>query len=1435
VPTADTSDRTARSLAARLDTEWRCFTPLHEHALEQARAVASGAAGPYAGAIVGVYGSGKSTLAFTLLREAPGLGAVALWDEAAPFVDRLVPAGESVLPQTFAARVLAWAAELLASRPALARYSDELARRGHPEIARAVRAQVERGARRVVLLLDEVEQAHELLRKRIAADDGQPLRALIDACGPDFRLLLSYAPESYHSVGDADRGRLAYLPVPALDVASIQASLALGRGEANFVWWASRGRARGVLQAVRSVIEPLRRGAFDRGAGLQDLGDALDALPGVFGVPAVLRAGASHAETRALLDLVPVPSEGGERGIVCPVADRSGLADRIRAELARRVATGADLLPVASELVAVLSAVADEDDRAWLTLDDFCAALRAAEARAIESGRQREPIERFASQAALIFTALGEMGPLRRRLRVPLATLAEDRFPSPFTDPYLPLEGGRAPSEPELERRFRELARLERPLLVSSERDCAVFASADALGAWIDAGGLDAGREPVRAVLLAGGASRPASVALAEAAGRLCVLAVGPFHATFLKCLSLLGPPGAAPAEGQATASAPAPAIEAFETVLGRDRQLARKVSWHLDRISLLLREVKPRPSPAWTAASRFIRDEQFRGALGRLKGDSPALLGLLLPLSPPPPSDRRLLARLARLCDAKGPLRRVARTVNPGGRLSGAAVVVDELLPLGAEAPRWTERKLPGADDLVQLLGAFAGEPGLLRRLAHWLFPEDPQRLEALFGFHAGALPDISEEQGQLEALQGLERTVRRAGAILADLEECTGRSRDSLRGLRLGAITDQVRANGGPIEQLRVLGAELRAEAPGQGAAALSWARQLALWISGVFAHRLLSGVEKEQAELSEWEAAGAAAREVGARAQEVERELLAVGAEACAELVRLGRRRLGNHVETRESLAREVSLLRGTVGGLGSLARSLQLFSAALAERGQAVAQALAAFLPDEDLLKAHEALLRRVPELLEGLEGPCPPPQGRGLIEYAELLRRHAEAGRRERLRLRLEAALDITVASDLPLDEAAVAAIERTWAALPEPIASGLRAELSARGVRDADTLERWLHEGAAKAQLVAGWAARPAPLLREADERAARWSLHVEVGPEQVRELDRRRSRVRELLLGLPGLLGKGVAEALVAGACEPCGGEVEPLYSRVEGEVLRFANAVSGLLDQLRAAGAAPPDALAAGTPQEALDLLQARVTGALAERDAILERARELGAALGRWGLRAAAIPAEVNLPQAARLVAREEERLVALLRERREGLASWLSKAGLPAALLPAEGPDVLASCSALEAARDRCARLEPLAGALLRLGETAPRAAVEGPLDWEAAQAALRERHERAVEEQRALARRTEAAALRVRRLGGAPSAQPVEGLTLAAARSQAGELEREVERLRALRLRDCSAGARAAYAAIRSGDAGALPASVAELLRLGLLRTIEDAR
>src|SRR6266705_354386 len=123
------------TLSARLDTEWVSFTPLHEHTLTSAREIAIGSSGPFAGAFVGVYGSGKSNLAFTLLRESIAAGQWSLWDEAAPFIDRLVPEGTKVLPQEFSARVLAWVRAVTSHSAEQEHYRQDLTRRGHQEIA----------------------------------------------------------------------------------------------------------------------------------------------------------------------------------------------------------------------------------------------------------------------------------------------------------------------------------------------------------------------------------------------------------------------------------------------------------------------------------------------------------------------------------------------------------------------------------------------------------------------------------------------------------------------------------------------------------------------------------------------------------------------------------------------------------------------------------------------------------------------------------------------------------------------------------------------------------------------------------------------------------------------------------------------------------------------------------------------------------------------------------------------------------------------------------------------------------------------------------------------------------------------------------------------------------------------------------------------------
>ena len=273
--------------AARVGIEWRNFTPQHARSLENALSIARGDHPVPAGAIVGVYGSGKSTLLLAVLARAIEEGILPVWEEAAAFLDRLVSPNDRVAPHDFVGRTHRWIDSIRTDSEAFANYQSDLERRKLGEIGSAVESALRTPTERTVLLLDEMEQAYPNFLKRIETADQQPLRALIDSCGNSkLRLLMAYAPESFHSLGDADRGRMLRLPVPSLGATSIQEAFKLTRGQANFAWWASRGRARGVLKVVEEVIGPYVRGEF---SNWRDLPEALDALPSVFGVPAVLR------------------------------------------------------------------------------------------------------------------------------------------------------------------------------------------------------------------------------------------------------------------------------------------------------------------------------------------------------------------------------------------------------------------------------------------------------------------------------------------------------------------------------------------------------------------------------------------------------------------------------------------------------------------------------------------------------------------------------------------------------------------------------------------------------------------------------------------------------------------------------------------------------------------------------------------------------------------------------------------------------------------------------------------------------------------------------------------------------------------------------------------------------------------------------------------
>jgi hypothetical protein len=1397
------------SFSARWDTKWVSFTPLHEHTLTSAREIAIGSSGPFAGAIVGVYGSGKSTLAFTLLQESMEAGQWSIWDEAAPFIDRLVPEGTKVLPQEFAARVRAWVQAITSNSEEQEHYRQDLIRRGHQEIAdRLLSRELGERAPHVLLVLDEVEQAHHLLTQRIATDDGQPLRALIDVCNAQFRLLLAYAPESFHSVGDADRGRLAYLPVPALSPTAIRKSFDLTRGEANFAWWASRGRARGVIQAVHTVLQPARHGAFAQ--GLNDLTDAIDALPGVFGVPAILRDHLRSSDLRSLLDLRPTKKRADETGVCCDLGDRFGLAERMTETMVRSGTDRSAAEPVANELVCILEAVSDDQDQAFLTLEEVKTALKLAEARAVESGRLREPLPGFVDRVVLgVITTLGNIGQLEQSLTLSLTQLAEEIFPSPFTDPVLPLPDGHMPKEADIEREFAERFTGAGPVLSSDSRRFLVFANPGVLAAWLEGGQSE--MQGVRAIVLTDGNQRPPLLQLAELAGRVSIRDIGRFHGVFLKCLAILCYHHRIPGQ-----------LDELELVLSGDRQIVRKVHWHLNRIEVQLRDASPTPSSQWTAAAKAIR-ELFRSGAGRLDRTSPGLMAFLLPFRPPMPQQRRVLENLAALFADKGPIRRMAQEASPGARLQGAAVVVDELLPVRRSKERRLDRLFAGKDDLAAVLGQFGTDGTLRSRLATWLHPEAFERVETWLRFYAGELPDVSEEQEQVDALQNLEDTARRATAISEDIHACIGARHSSLDTLRLGLFTDQVRAATSSLADLRKLGQTVRALEPG-------WPRSLALWICGVFADRILRGVETEQASLSDWEATASEARELGQRADAVESRLKGLGANQCMHVLHQRRLELPSWLNSREEFRRELERLRAGVAAYDLIAAALVEARETFSAREVTIDRMVAQYLPDEDTVLQDRDALRGISEVLAELNDPLPSPMQRSLSEYLAFLRQLSTASRAQRLRIRLQDCLGVTLPDQLRVDSEEVEAIEQAWATTPDDLKVQLLDQMVATSPQGSDEIERWVTDVATKEEELSQWSATSTPLLDPVDERVRIWARSIATTPDQVREAGRRRAECLDSLSSLaPDFVAPSVKQALVTTHQDTAS---ERTYVRVAEAARLLAAELVELRDRLRSILGEPPARPTGGhTLEEARTAWQEAISHAEAERDKVVEQVHDFGRLLERLGKSPASIPPGITLTTARRLREQEEARLRSVLGEEASTQASRFEQLGLPHPALVATEGDLANQVANILHLRDALTNAEHAVGCLMEIAMTRelPRAP-----DIDALVRHLEQAIEQAREEQRQLAERYAMLEGRARRLGGDPIPHIVGDLPLPAARKCVDALAGEIEKLRETRLHDASMSAREAYTAILpGGNTALLPKKIQELVVLGLLRTIED--
>ncbi|MCB9779742.1 MAG: hypothetical protein H6742_14350 [Alphaproteobacteria bacterium] len=1048
-------------LSARATTEWRDFTPQHRTVREQALATAMGTGAHHVAAVVGVYGSGKSTLLFDVLRQANAAGHMAIWDESAAFFERVLRnAPDKVRSEDFVRMALTWVRGLR-SGSELDELREDLSRRGRSDVVDALPSTPTTEQVRVVLLLDEMEQAHEMLRDRVQTDDGNPLRSFLDAAGPSLGIVVAYAPESFHALGDAERGRHTTLRVPVLAAAALANQFEVTRGAANFAWWASRGRARGAIQAVERVVRPYGAGQLAEPIGL--LRDVLDDLPPVFGVPAVLHDHLDTGRLEALLHLKPSP---------CPEflgvqLDTRNPGPWTREMEERLVRTPGDdrraTLALLREVTTVLEAIADEDGVAYVPIEEIPSLVDLSIARAQESGSVAEVAGAVRDGLRLALQA-SSPALLSRRLSFTVAQLGDEVFPSPFTDPVLPFDG-RQPTMDRVVEAFAAVAR-GRELLATWERHRTyVFHDETTMESWLRNEETEVLRGPVKALLVKAQGPLGAYTRVCQEAGILRVEATSPFTATFLQ--------SAVVALDRISGGLTPDLDQLTDSNIASTRDLGRKVRWHLERLETVVRSMRPSHSAEFERAVSDVENHllpflQTR----RLQKDSTGLLALVQVLETPSAAGAQLLAEVAGVFSSERSLRKLTARSR---YLAGAGVVVDDLLPSRGGASRWLE----GGHGHLRGFVRKHSDDACVRLLARLLAPGAEEAMEVVLRRKPPAGTELEPTAG-VKSVSRLGRVAQRIDAIHVGLGELLEEAPDRLaHTMNLGdTLNLAVKARPDADALERIIG---RLEDVQE-----EWVRVLVTWLIHQFIEVVISVVGESESALREWEKAATRGRDVGARVAQLQTSLRDRGWNKLAGRVDAVRAHVRSRLDDPSTLLTGIEQLADRVAGYEALAEELRQLKDVATEHGLDCDRLLGRYDPREDDPRKDAELVGEVAGLLDGMSERLPAPRG-DLRAWLVSLRDHLTKSRDERLRARLGEVLGDRIAQRVrKVYEDHVVEIEDAWGNLAEGFQRGVQTTLEASQHPSSDALAAAVNAAIERQALFAG--RRESGDVRELDE-----------------------------------------------------------------------------------------------------------------------------------------------------------------------------------------------------------------------------------------------------------------------------------------------------------------------------------------------------------
>ena len=280
-----------RGYEASLDGEWLPLSEQHRKQLENLDEILStylgGSRDVPAIAIVGPYGQGKTQLLFHVFRSVLKQGGVAIYthaDRITKLIEQRVGENGKILPSDLPIFIIETIWEelrnirtnqiqknvLLTDKQVIDYLKDRL-----PEDPKN---------KPIVLLVDELEQAYQSLQDKVETSDRNPIRSLLDP--KTVYSVLAFAPRSIYEYelgatlgeGEAESSRLSIFFLPVLSARGLKEFLKIPtRGQANFIWWISRGRARYAIKAFQES----QKYTMEELMGFQSFVDAMGQISGV--------------------------------------------------------------------------------------------------------------------------------------------------------------------------------------------------------------------------------------------------------------------------------------------------------------------------------------------------------------------------------------------------------------------------------------------------------------------------------------------------------------------------------------------------------------------------------------------------------------------------------------------------------------------------------------------------------------------------------------------------------------------------------------------------------------------------------------------------------------------------------------------------------------------------------------------------------------------------------------------------------------------------------------------------------------------------------------------------------------------------------------------------------------------------------------------------